>query len=126
MTMERCKCGREFVKGTQICPWCNADVTEMVASKTKTDMRRDKLLAELDEAIAEEKDTSILDPICWGFVGAFLTCTVILAIIGIPLMIYAAYKFIVCLFSKGAKQAKLDRARDRLDAFDEKNGIEAE
>jgi len=26
MTQVTCKCGKQFVKGTQICPWCGADV----------------------------------------------------------------------------------------------------
>lgn len=122
MSLERCKCGREFVKGTQICPWCNADVTEMEASKTKTDIKRDKLLAELDEAIAEEANTSIVGPVLLMIVGGFLS----IILIGIPILIIGFYLLIVALFSKGAKQSKLDRARDRLDVFDEKNGIETD
>ena len=114
--MVKCKCGRDFVKGTQKCPWCDSEVASLVA--TKEDDMHGKLYNEYLAAFKEQEDTSIVMPVVLMIVGGLT----FVFLIGVPIFLIGGYLLLVNLFSKGAKQAKLDRARDRLEAFEEKHG----
>ena len=52
MTQVTCKCGREFVKGTQICPWCDAPADN---SAIKLDIPDTKVNRVLQAQIAAKR-----------------------------------------------------------------------
>ena len=114
--MVKCKCGQEFVKGCEKCPWCGMEIINF--EPTTEEAMHDKLYQEYFAAFKEQEDTSVMTPIILMVIGGITA----IFLIGIPIFIIGAYMFIVNLFSKGAKQSKLDRARDRLERYEEKHG----
>ena len=90
MTMTRCKCGRDFVKGTQICPWCSQKVEDLapvalkLEPKTKAELLYDFKVKQLND---EYDSINGYGPTCLVLVGLFLC----VAIVGIPLVIIGGW-----------------------------------
>jgi len=102
--MIKCPCG------------CGGEIINL--APTNEEAMHDKLYQEYFAAFKEQQDTSVITPIILMVIGGLT----VVFLIGIPIFIIGAYMFLVNLFSIGAKQSKLDRARDRLVRYEEKHG----